>query len=609
MNRRDVIRAAGLAGGALALKAGIPLIAVGDDSDIQPRRDIDLSPASWSAEDRERYLKLEQEFNGPHPEAYSTKGMVAGTSNPLAIHAGMVTLRQGGTAADAAICTALTQVSLMFGAATSYAGVLNALYYQASTGKVYAMDACYNTVKNEADPLTIPLLGTPSGRTVLVPGFMAGVQALHNRFANLHFAKLFDPTIWVAERGVPASIFLTKPLASQKQFVTRLPEGKEIFTKPDGETYKEGDVFRQPRLAETLKTIARQGAGYMYHGDWARQLVDAVQSEGGKLTLDDLAEYRANWAEPSEVLYRQYRITSLASPNIGGAITLVAMNLLAAADLKRFGHYTTSAEALYWSIQISRFATMLVNRPADSFEKQLPGIDLSRESLLKQETAKKIWQRMQLPGWNLVMDRLRGPKPATNHSAGVLAVDSQGNMASIVHSINSIGWGTTGIFVGGISIPDSACIQQGTIAKAGPRKPLPGPANPVIVFEEDQAVLGSAAIGSGLHPVTIQNLTNILDFELAPKMSADTPNFMGPHFGTQLTGPAKPEMEKETIGEGDFSEEIIDRVRALGQEVIAVPKLLNRPQLGYWIGIQVNPKTKQLTGGVTPELNARAEGY
>lgn len=609
MNRPAFIRAVRLVSGVLAFTTGIQFLANPNDSDIQSRHEIALSPASWSPEERQRYLRLEQEFNGPHPEAIGRKSMVAGTSNPLAIHVGLVTLQQGGTAADAALSTALTQVSLMFGAATSYAGVMNALYYETSTGRVYSMDACYNTVKGETDPMTIPPLGTPSGRAVLVPGFMAGVQALHERFGTLPLARLFDPAIWVAETGVPASIFLTKPLASQKQFVTRLPEGKQIFIKPNGETYQEGDLFRQPVLAKTLRTIASQGTACMYHGAWAKRFVEAVQKEGGKLTLDDLASYRVNWAEPTKASFRGYRLVSLGAPNAGGLTTLVAMNLLAAANLKQRGHYTTSAETLYWTIQILRLAPLLVNRPTEYFKGYFPGIDLSRESLLQPETAKKIWQRMQQPGWNRVMARLRVGKPATNHSAGVLAVDGEGNVALVLHSINTIGWGSTGIFVGGISVPDSACIQQGAVAKAGRGKPLPGPANPVIVLEDNQPVVASAAIGSALHPVTIQNLSNILDFGMSPKKSADTPNFMGPYFGIQLTGPAKPEMEKETIGEGDFSDKIIARVHALGQEIKSVPKALNRPQLGYWIGIRVDKKTKQLTGGVTPELNARVEGY
>jgi hypothetical protein len=68
-------------------------------------------------------------------------------------------------------------------------------------------------------------------------------------------------------------------------------------------------------------------------------------------------------------------------------------------------------------------------------------------------------------------------------------------------------------------------------------------------------------------------------------------------------------MEKETLVEGDFSEEMIARVQALGQHLKPVPKAQNRAQLGYWIGIQAHRGTNELLGGVTPELNARVEGY
>ena len=111
--------------------------------------------------------------------------MIAGTSEPFAVHAGFEIMRHGGNAADAALTTALAQVALTAGSAISYAGILNAVYYDAASGKVYTLNASYNTVQNEEDPLSIPGWGEHSGRTALVPGFMAGVQALHDRFGRL----------------------------------------------------------------------------------------------------------------------------------------------------------------------------------------------------------------------------------------------------------------------------------------------------------------------------------------------------------------------------------------------------------------------------------------
>jgi len=158
--------------------------------------------------------------------------MIAGTSEPLAVHAGLEVLRNGGNAVDAALTTALAQVTLTAGATISYAGIMNAVYFDAKSGKVHTLNASYNTVQNEKDPLSIPGLGEHSGRTALVPGFMAGIQALHDRFGKLPFAKLFGPAIWLAENGVLINPVINGYISSQQKFITRLPESKRIFTKP-----------------------------------------------------------------------------------------------------------------------------------------------------------------------------------------------------------------------------------------------------------------------------------------------------------------------------------------------------------------------------------------
>jgi gamma-glutamyltranspeptidase/glutathione hydrolase len=161
--------------------------------------------------------------------------MVVGTSGPLAVHAGLDALKHGGSAADAALTTALTQVAVFAGATVSYAGLLTAVYYDAASGVVHTLNAAYNTVREERSPLSIPTMGEHSGRTALVPGFMAGVQALHDRFGRLPFATIFRPAIWIAEHGVPVSPVLRAWLSAHGKFVTRLPETKRIFVKDDGE--------------------------------------------------------------------------------------------------------------------------------------------------------------------------------------------------------------------------------------------------------------------------------------------------------------------------------------------------------------------------------------
>src|SRR5690606_18525512 len=102
------------------------------------------------------------------------------------------------------------------------------------------------------------------GRAVLVPGFFAGVQAAHERFGSLPFAKLFDSGLSVAEQGVYVAWDFADYLRKHRQHLSRLPETRAIFTKSDGSFYEEGDWFVQPALAKTLRKVAAHGADYIY---------------------------------------------------------------------------------------------------------------------------------------------------------------------------------------------------------------------------------------------------------------------------------------------------------------------------------------------------------
>lgn len=551
-----------------------------------------FAPDRWPKEELDRYMSFQnpRSFLTQEGRASATgrNGMIVGTSEPLAIHAGLEVLKQGGNAADASLTTSLAQIALSAGAAYSYAGILTAVYYDARSGKVYALNAAYNTVKGETDPNSIPSFGSHSGRTALVPGFMAGVQALHDRFGKLQFSSLFDPAIWIAENGVPFSPLVEAWLKQAGPFVTRLPEARRVFTKENGEFYKSGELFRQPELAETLRKTASGGSAYIYKGDWARHFVDAVRREGGKMTMEDLAAYEPLWSEPAEVTYDGYQILATPVPNLGGRLIQWSLGLAGAADLKQYPHYTKSSQSLHYLIEISRRGQELAYSP----------LPVTRENIASQ------WSRI-LAGTKTVPETA---DTTPHHSAGVIAVDAEGNVACLLHSINTQLWGSTGIFVDGISIPDSATFQQQQIARAGPGQRLPETTNPLIVLRDGKPVLAAMAIGSGLHQSMLQNLVNILDFGMDPKTSADTPNTQGPYLGSSVTGPAKPEYSLEAVAEGDFPESLLNGVSARGRAIKVLPKT-DRSQLGYWIGVQIDPKTRKMQGAASSILPSLVEGF
>jgi gamma-glutamyltranspeptidase/glutathione hydrolase len=591
---------------------------------------VDLSPSAWPAGELEKYAKLTLMSGVPKPAIEAKKSMVVAAHCPLAIRAGVEALRQGGSAADAALTTALTQVCLHAGSVVSYAGIFYMLYYDAKTGKTYAMHAGWKTVKEETDPLSIPVMGTPSGRQVLVPGFMAGIEAAHRRFGKLPYSALFEPAIYFAEKGFPLRKKIAGLIKKRSTVLTRFPETKKIFSGENGELYKEGDILRQPQLARTLRKVADEGAGYMYRGEWAKKFIRTLRKEGSKMTLQDLTGYQVEWPTPSFTTYRDYDIYTLGASGFSAVSIIGAFNLLELSGIKKTEHYTRSGESLYQLIRISRMSGLygfLAPNYRDLrriFSKHIPTIDFSPQSWLSKPTAQLLWEKMQSPSWESFnneiylslkdssdydegalkdfaksMEKKVKEQQKNKHSDCVVAVDEEGNIAAIVHTLNSGIFGL-GLTIDGIIIPDSASFQQEFIAKVKPGERLLDPVCPLIIFKKGKPYLAAACIGA-LHEATLQCTVNVLDFDMDPQTAVETPRFLTP-------GLHPIDFDKQAIGEGQFSDEIIAAVRAMGQEIKILPPGRQWLRRGGWIGIRIDPATGTLKGGVPVRNNGIAAG-
>ena len=175
------------------------------------------------------------------------------------------------------------------------------------------------------------------------------------------------------------------------------------------------------------------------------------------------------------------------------------------------------------------------------------------------------------------------------HSDAIVAVDSFGNVAAVIHSINTGLWGTTGIVVEGITIPDSACFQQEAIKMAGPGNYLPNRTNPVLVFKNNKCIIASSSVGNGLHEVSLQNLFNLMDAGMPIAQSVNTANFYTPDWD---------QLERQTTLKGAFSKKILKQVKRMGQPVKAYHEADAGLLTGTWIGLTINEKTGEINGAI-----------
>ena len=514
---------------------------------------------------------------------------VVSTTGPVAIRAGVDAMRNGGTAADAVLTTALAQIVLAGGSWISYAGRMTMVYYEAETGSVYSMNACYDAPLYEDDPLSIPRQGTPSGRTVLVPGFMAGVQKMHNELGALPFEKLFTPAIKLAEEGFVLDGGMGHLIGMRENVLRRLLATREVFEKENGEFYKTGDLFRQPVLAETLKHVAKRGAAYMYTGPWAKQFVDVVQAEGGKITMEDLARYEVRWGEPLRTKFRDYEICGMPTPNRAGSMAAMALGLLQRANLPQRGNISESGKSLHEMIQISQVSSLITSeRGRSRLNELVPEADLSADNRFSDETLDQLWHFLSLEAKQTPAHEEHQP---SEHSDAVVAVDEKGNVAAIIHTINTGGWGTTGIFVDGVSIPDSAASQQQSMVAVGPGGRMPDHGPPTIVLKDGKPILAGSATGNGNVHANWQSIYNVLEFSMSPQEAVDAPKVFG-----------------VTIEQDGFDAGVIEEARSLGANLNVVERFAGN-QLGFWVGLRIDPVTGELTPGKIRKLNGIADGY
>lgn len=497
-------------------------------------------------------------------EVRSTSGVVAGTASPIAVEAGARVLREGGTAADAAITTALAQATTMLGANVSPAGVLQLVYYEARTKKVHALDAGWGTWRGERSPATIPatdlsivtggaatVAAGAQGRKTLVPGFMAGIEAMHRRFGRLPMRRLFAPAIWYADYGVPVTGLLAAYFQMGTAQLLKTAEGRR-FALPDGANLpKLGTRYRQPELAALYRAIAANGAREMYRGAWARHYVEAVRRAGGAATMADLRAYAPRWGEPLRLAYDGATVAGPDAHNTSSCAALEALNLI---DHVRGKGDADAFRSTALALRVAMFSHW--GSAAATFEKAggIGGNCLARVGQAYGVAASAAMETM--------LGGSADPAPEGHHSASVVVVDRWGNIAALVHSSNTPIWGDSGMVVDGVPIPAPAGTYRHSLVNLAPGARVPSDMAPIIVLEGGKPLFAVATIGSSVVPETVRLVA-------ALRGSDSLTNIVGaPPLLLNYEDQTLPILAREEyVPAGRYPPALLDSVRASGLRI------------------------------------------
>jgi gamma-glutamyltranspeptidase/glutathione hydrolase len=179
--------------------------------------------------------------------------------------------------------------------------------------------------------------------TPAVPGTPACLLQAHERFGRLSRADVLAPAIHHADKGFPIDWYIALGMAVNQHRLHRYPESRRVMYRPDGTVWRapmlgvEGDTFRQPDLAWSLRQIAAGGADAFYRGRIAEKIASDMAAHGGLLSADDLASYRLRVSEGG--LVGHYRGCEVIGglENTGFPTVMQALAMLERFDLRALG--------------------------------------------------------------------------------------------------------------------------------------------------------------------------------------------------------------------------------------------------------------------------------
>ncbi|NKC29290.1 gamma-glutamyltransferase [Falsiroseomonas selenitidurans] len=277
-------------------------------------------------------------------EAQPARRHMVAAANPLAADAGLAMLRQGGSAVDAAVATAV-MLTLVEPQASGIGGGALLLHFDAETRALSGWDGREAAPQAATPGLFLRPDGTPmrfpeameGGRSVGVPGLLRMLEAVHRDQGRLPWAALMQPAIDLAESGFPVPPRMAAAIAANADSLRRDPGAAAYFFTTEGAPLPAGHLLRNPALAETLRQVAAQGADALHRGPIAAAIAAAVQRHRNPGGMDeaDLAGYAPQRRAPVCARYRLHFVCGFGPPSSGGVAVGQILGVLEHFDLAR----------------------------------------------------------------------------------------------------------------------------------------------------------------------------------------------------------------------------------------------------------------------------------
>ena len=462
--------------------------------------------------------RITGEIFATRSEVIAQNGMVA-TSHPLASQIGIDILKEGGNAIDAAIA-ANAALGLMEPTGNGIGGDLFAIIWIEKEKKLYGLNASGRSPENltleyfkENNFKNIPAYGP---LPVSVPGCVDGWFELHNKFGKIKMRDILNPTIKYAEDGFPVTELVSYYMDVASDNFKNYPNFKETFFVDDSTPLK-GQVFKNPDLANTLRTIVKSGKKGFYEGEIAHRIANFVQDQGGFLSYDDLKNHRSEWIEPVSTNYRGFDVWELP-PNGQGIAALQILNLLEGYDIRSMGfgsadyiHHFVEAKKIAFADRAKYYADMDFNEIPVEYLISKEYADIRRKDINSENSASTV-----SPG-NI----------ENGDTIYLTTADSEGNMVSLIQS-NYRGMGSGMVPEGlGFMLQDRGelfSLDENHFNVYAPKKRPFHTIIPAFITKDGNPFISFGLMGGAMQPQGhAQIVINIIDFDMNLQEAGDAP--------------------------------------------------------------------------------------
>ena len=458
-------------------------------------------------------------------------GMVV-SQEAEASRVGLDVLKRGGNAVDAAVAVGFA-LAVTLPRAGNIGGGGFMLIHRADRNQTIAIDyretapaATTKEVFLDANGEADPFKSRFSGLAIGVPGTVAGLELAWRKYGSgkFSFADLIAPAIAFARQGLTVDDDVADSLPLAARALASHSSSSSIYLRADRTVKQAGDHIALDDLAATLEAVAQGGAAGFYSGPVAQKIVDAVQAAGGRMTMADLAGYRAVERQPVSGTYRGYTVVSMPPPSSGGAHIIEILNILEGFPLAEQG--LNSAASLHEMAEAEKLA--YADRAAWLGDPDFVKIPLA--GLTSKAYAERL-RALISPDRARPATDIRPGEPQryeSDQTTHFSIVDSDGDAVANTYTLN-LPYGS-GLVADGTGVllnnelddfaakPGAANVYGllgGDANAPGPMKRPLSSMSPTLVFKDGKLMMATGSPGgSRIITVVLQVIVNVIDHGL-----------------------------------------------------------------------------------------------